>query len=164
MDNKKIQHYFLLALLLGVIVFVFFIFRPFIYTIILALVCVSVFEPIHQKILYILQGKKRLAALCATIIIIVIILVPFIFLGVKIFRETQQFFLIVGSEKDTFANITNNLVDSFQKYLPFDQKFSIDIEQYIKQWSAWLLDHLGYIFGSITKLLFNLKAEGNVYF
>ncbi len=135
-------------------VLVFFILRPLIYIIVLSLVCVTVFEPVHKKALYILH-HKGLAALCTTIAILVVILVPFIFLGIKVFEQAQQFFLIVGSEKDVFASITNNLLDSLYKYVPFGKNLSVDIEQYVGQGSVWLLDHLGYVFGSATKLLFN---------
>ena len=155
MDNKKVQHYFLLSFLLGALILVFFILRPFIYVIILALVCAIFFEPVHKKILHFLRNNRVLAALITTAIIVIIILLPFIFLGVKIFQEAQQFFLIVGSEKDDFANISNSLISSFQKNVPFGQMFSIDIEQYVRQWSGWLLSHLAYLFGSITKLAFN---------
>lgn len=155
MDNKKLQHYFLTVLIVGALVLTFFILRPFIYVIILALVCATVFEPVHQKVLSIFKNKKGLAALITTIIIIIVILVPFISLGILIFKEAQQFFLIINSDRDIFANVLNGLTESIQKNVPADQKLSIDIEQYIKQGLEWTLGHLGYVFGSITKLLFN---------
>lgn len=157
MDNKKIRHYFLLALLTGVIVFTFFILRPFLYVIILALVCAAIFEPIHKKIIYILQNRQGLAALATTTAIVIIILIPFIFLGIKVFGELQQFYSFIARNggKDSFINVFNGLISSFQEYFPLGQKFSIDIDQYVKQGSVWLLNHLGYIFGSTTKLLFN---------
>lgn len=157
MNNKESQRYFLLALILGVIVFTFFILRPLMYVIVLALVCAVVFEPIHQKMLYLLRNKQGLAALVTTTIIITTILVPFIFLGIKVFGEAQQFyfFLMTEGTKDAFMNISNNLLNSFHSYFPFGQEFSIDADQYIKQGLAWSLNHFGYVFGSITKLLFN---------
>lgn len=154
MDNKKLQHYFLLILLFLVAVLTFFILNPFIYVFVLALICTTVFEPIHQKIIYITQNKAWLSALLTTVLIIIIILVPFIFLGIKIFQEAQQFLTIIGGEKDVFANISYKLIGNFQEYFPFGQNFSIDIEQYIKQWSGWLISNLGYIFGSATRIIF----------
>jgi len=157
MDNKKLQHYFLLVLLLGVGIFAFFILRPFMYVIILALVCATIFQPIHQRIIYLLRNKHGLAALATTIVIVIIILIPFIVLGIKVFQEAQQFYSFVAKNggKDYFINISNSLISSFREYLPFGQKFSIDVDQYIEQGSIWLINHLGYIFGSTTKLLFN---------
>lgn len=160
MDNIKIQHYFLLAILSGVVFFTFFILRPFIYVVVLALVCVTVFHPIHQKVLYFLRNRQGLAALVTTVIIILTILVPFIFLGIKVFQEAQQSYLFVISDsgKGAFINIFNGSVSSFQKYVPLKQKFfidSIDLDQYIGQGLQWLINRFGYIFGSVTKLLFN---------
>ena len=92
MNNKTLQHYFLLTILSGVIILTFFILRPFIYVIILALMCATVFEPMHKKVLYLSRNNQGLAALATTIIIIIIILIPFIFLGIKVFGEVQQFY------------------------------------------------------------------------
>ena len=109
----------------------------------------------HQKILRLLRNKQSLSALLTTVIIIIIIIVPFIFLGIKIFGEAQQFFPIIGSEKDVFANTTHNVITELQKYVPFQQNISIDIEKYVRQGLEWLLGHFDNIFGSVIKLLFN---------
>lgn len=155
--DKKTQHHFLLVLLAGAFILAFFVLKPFLYLIILALVSAAIFAPVHQKILSFLRGHHALAALITTILIIIIILIPFIFLGIKIFREAQQFsiFLISGSGKDAIATISNDLTGYVQAYFTSDQQFSIDADHYIKQGLAWLVNHLGYIFSSITKLVFN---------
>ncbi|MSU54561.1 MAG: AI-2E family transporter [Candidatus Staskawiczbacteria bacterium] len=154
-ENKKLQHYFLLVILLGVLIFTFFILRPFLYVIILALVCATIFEPMHQKILRFLGDRKGLSAFFTTIIIIIIIIVPFIFLGIRVLEEAKQFFPIISSEKDVFANVANNVIAELQKYVPFQQNISIDIDQYARQGLEWLLGHFDNIFGSVLKLLFN---------
>src|SRR3989344_2526996 len=157
MNNKTLQHYFLLTILSGVIILTFFILRPFIYVIILALMCATVFEPMHKKVLYLSRNNQGLAALATTIIIIIIILIPFIFLGIKVFGEVQQFysFFANGNGKDAVISISNGLMNGLQKYFPFGQNISIDSNQYVEQGLLWLLNHLAYIFGSVTKLLFN---------
>src|SRR3989344_108791 len=104
MNNKQLQHYFLLGLIGGVGVLAFFIFRPFIPVVVLALVCASIFYPLHQKITRFLRNTGGWAALVTTTIIIIIILIPLFFLGFNIFKESQQFyfFLVDGSGKDIF--------------------------------------------------------------
>lgn len=157
MDNKKSQHYFLIALLIGTIILTFFILRPLIYDIILALVSAIIFQPFHRKVVSFFRNKKGLAALFTTICIIIIIMIPVIFLGFSVFQEARQFyfFLIKGSANDTFANISNSLTGSFQKYFPFEQTVFIDITKYIEQGLSWLINHLASIFGSVMNLLFN---------
>ncbi|MCX6720667.1 MAG: AI-2E family transporter [Candidatus Staskawiczbacteria bacterium] len=157
MNNKNLQHYFLLALLFGVLIFAFFILRPFIYAGILALVCAIIFQPIHQKILNFSRGRKGLAALFTTIVIVVTILIPVIFLGINIFKEAQQFyFFIIGdSGRNTFTSISNSLVSSYQKYFPFEKTLFIDVTKYIEQGLAWLLNHFSSTFSNALGLLFN---------
>lgn len=159
MDNKKLQHYFLVMLLLAVAIFAFLILYPFFYIIILSLVCAIIFWPIRKKINALLGNRQGLAALFTTIMIITIILCPLIFLGIQIFQEAQYFysFLTKDGAKDAVSNMFNSSLYSLQKYFPLQQEFSvhIDLDQYIKQGLLWLLSHLDNIFGSITKLLFN---------
>jgi predicted PurR-regulated permease PerM len=157
MNNKNLQHYFLLAILLGVLISTFFILRPFIYAGILALVCAVIFQPIYQKALNFFRGRKWISALLTTIVIVITILVPVIFLGINIFQETQQFyFFIIGDGgRDTFASVSNSLISSYQKYFPFEKTFFIDVTKYIEQGLTWLLNHLASTFGSALGLLFN---------
>ena len=81
MDNTKLKHYFLLTLMLGAGVISFFILRPFIYIVVLALVCAVIFDPIHRKILKLSLGNRTVAALVTTVLIIVIILIIFVLMG-----------------------------------------------------------------------------------
>jgi predicted PurR-regulated permease PerM len=157
MNNKNLQHYFLLVLLSVVIIFSFFILRPFIYAGILALVCATIFQPIYQKTMHFLRGRKRLSAVITTIIITITILVPVVFLGINIFEEAQQFyFFIIGdSGRDTFTSISNSLVNSYQKYFPFEETLFIDVTKYIEQGLVWLLNNFGSIFSDAIGLLFN---------
>src|SRR3989344_4460529 len=157
MDHKKLQQYFLLAMLAGVIVCAFFILRPFIYVVILALVFATIFYPVHRRVLRFLGNRRGLAALMTTIIIIIVIVIPSTLLGIKIFKEAQEFyfFLTHNGSKDIVVNIVNDVLSAFKPYLPAGQEFAISTDQYVKQGLSWLLSHLGYAFGSITKMTFN---------
>ncbi|OGZ69485.1 MAG: hypothetical protein A3D44_03645 [Candidatus Staskawiczbacteria bacterium RIFCSPHIGHO2_02_FULL_42_22] len=157
MDNKKIRHYFLLTLLGGAIIATFFVLRPIMYATILALVCAIVCYPVHQKILHLAGNRQRLAALVTTLLIVVIVLVPLIFLGIKVFAEAQQLYLFLarGTGKHALVNISEGLLHGLKNYVPFGQWASADIDQYVQQGLRWLLNHLGYIFGSAAKLLLN---------
>lgn len=156
MNNKQLGHYFLLALLFGSIVLTFFILRPFLYVIILAIMCAIVFHPLQQKILHMVRSQA-FAALLTTIIVVVVIVVPFVLLGIKIFQEARDYyaFLVYSADKNTIIIVVREITHTIQQFIPLDQSFSIDINQYSKQGLAWLLNHLGFVFGSITKLVFH---------
>ena len=146
--------YFLLVILAGTFVLVFFIFRPFLYALALAMVFATVFQPVYKKIVGFTRGRRGLSALATILIVVAFIFPPLIFLGIQIFQETQQLYssLAEGGWGNAVLNIFNGLRDSFQKYFPATQEFSLNIDQYLKQGLIWLLQHLGSIFGSFAKM------------
>lgn len=157
MNERKSQLYFLLAALVGIFILAFFIFRPFLYALALAMVFAAVFQPVYKKIVKFTRGWRGISALITLLIVVVLIFTPLIFLGVQIFQEAQQLYssLAVGGGKNVVLNISNGLQGNFQKYLPVTQEFSLDIDQYLKQGLSWLLQHLASIFGSFAKMAIN---------
>ncbi|MEK7149882.1 MAG: AI-2E family transporter [Patescibacteria group bacterium] len=153
-NDRKPQLYFLIAILAGTFVLTFFIFRPFLYALALAAVFAIVFQPIYQKIVGFVRGRQGLAALATILIVVVFVFTPLIFLGIQIFQEAQQlyFSLAENGGKDAVLNIFNGLLNSFQKYFPAAQEFSVNINQYFKQGLSWLLQHLGSVFSSFAKM------------
>lgn len=154
MNDRKPQLYFLLIILAGTFVLAFFIFRPFLYALTLAMVFAIVLQPVYQKILRMTYGRQGLSALAATLLFVIFIFTPLIFLGVQIFQEAQQvyFSLIENGGGNAVLSIFNGLLDSFQNYFPAQQKFSLNIDQYLKQGLSWLIQHIGSIFGSFAKM------------
>ncbi len=155
MHNQKPQFYFLLAILAGICVLTFFIFRPFLYALVLAAIFAVAFQSIYQKIIILVRGWKGLAAFITILIAVIFIFTPLIFLGIQIFQEAQQLylFLIDGSGKDTVLNIFNSLTENLQKYFPNAKEFSLNIDQYFKQILSWLIQHLGAVFSSFAKIM-----------
>lgn len=154
MSDRKPQLYFLLILLAGIFVLAFFIFKPFLYALALAMVFSTVLQPVYQKIVGFTRGRQGLAALATILVVIIFIFAPLIFLGIQIFQEAQQLYSSLAEDggKDAILNIFNGLLDSFQKYFPATQEFSVNIDQYFKQGLSWLIQHLGSVFGSFAKM------------
>ncbi len=155
MNYPKSELYFLLILLAGIFVLAFFIFKPFLYALILAMVFATVLQPVYQKIVEFTRGRQGLSALATIVIVIVFIFTPLIFLGIQIFQEAQQlyFSLTDGGGKDAILNVFNILIDKLQEYFPATQEFSVNVDQYLKQGLGWLLQHLGAVFGSFAKIM-----------
>jgi predicted PurR-regulated permease PerM len=135
--------YFLLAALIGTFVLSFFIFRPFLYALVLAMIFAVVFQPIYQKIKTFVRGQQGLAALVTILIVVVFIFTPLVFLGIQLFKEAEQlyFSLANGGGKDVILNILNNLRSDF------------NIDQYLKQGLDWLIQRLGSIFSGFAKIM-----------
>ncbi|MDP3284822.1 MAG: AI-2E family transporter [Desulfobacterales bacterium] len=158
MRNQKPQFYYMLALLTGAILIVFFIFRPLLYALIIAMVFKVLFQPVHKRVLRITREREGMAALITAVIIVIIILVPVILLGMQIFNEAQLLYVSIteGGGKDNLFNTVRKLVIYIQRFLPAQIKFSANFDQYLKQGIDWLVQHLGDIFSNFAKILLNL--------
>src|SRR3989338_8534622 len=110
MNYQKTELYFLFALLVGISFLTFFIFKPFLYTLILAMIFVAVFAPVHKKVLALVRERRGLAALLTTIFILVIILVPVTLLGSQIFKESTQLYSSLVDNGDA-ASLSRGLED-----------------------------------------------------
>jgi len=158
-DLHKPQSRFLLVSLAAAAILIFFIFRPFLFSLILAVIMAVIFQPLYQRILRITRQHEGLAAIVTTLLIIIFILTPLTFLGVQILREAQQLysFLTENSSKDVVFNIFKNLIDKAQLMFPGakDFSFNFNTDQYLKNGTTWLLQNLGAIFSNLARLLVN---------
>jgi predicted PurR-regulated permease PerM len=156
-NNNKPQFYYMLALLSGAILVAFYIFRPFLYTLITAIVFTVVFQPVHQWVLKNTRQRRGIAALITTVIVISIGLLPFVFLGIQIFREAQELYSSVtaGGGKDNILNAVKEITDYLQKYIPVPMEFSLDFDKYIEHGLDWLLGNIGSVFSNLAKIILN---------
>ncbi len=157
MNNRKPQFYYLLALLSGALLLAFFIFRPFLYTLIFAVIVTVVFQPVHKRVLGSTRQRRGIAALVTAIIIITIVLVPVLLLGIQIFQEAQQLYSSVteGGGKDNILNAVKEITVHLQKYIPVPIDFSLNFDKYLEQGLGWLLENIGGVFSNIAKMLLN---------
>ena len=154
-NRQKSELYFLLVLLAGIFILAFFIFKPFFYALILAIVFAIVFEPVHKKILAITHERKGLSALLATVSVLIIVVAPIIFLGIQIFQEAAGLYFSLtqnGGATDLSRGV-EDVVQSIKNFLPMSVEFSVDVNQYLKQGLSWLLEHLGSLFSNAAKAM-----------
>lgn len=154
MDSKKPQIYFLLILLAATAILSFFILRPFLFAFVLALVFAVIFRPLHQKMLKYTFKHEALAAFITTIIIVILIFAPLIFLGAQILQELKDLYLsLAGGGKDNIFNAINKLAAASHRYFPNTQDISASLDQYLKQGLSWLLSNLGAVFSNFAKMI-----------
>jgi len=158
MNNRNPQIYYLLALLSGAILLAFFIFRPFLYTLITAIAFTVVFQPVHQRVLGITRQRQGIAALITAVIIITVVLVPVVLLGIQIFQEAQQLYSSVteGGGKDNILNAVKEITDYLQKYIPVPIEFSLNFDKYLEHGLDWLLGNIGSVFSNFAKITLKL--------
>ncbi|OHA97733.1 MAG: hypothetical protein A3E32_00965 [Candidatus Zambryskibacteria bacterium RIFCSPHIGHO2_12_FULL_38_37] len=157
MKHSKTELYFLITLLSGIFILSFFIFKPFIFALILAIVFATVFDPIHKKALIITRERKGLAALLTTFFVLVVVVVPLIFLGIQIFQEATELysFLIENSGEVDISSNASLAIQNLTSFSPARVN-SLDVNLYLKQGLNWLLQHLGPLFAGFAKVIISI--------
>lgn len=162
MNNQRLQPYFLFALLTGVFVLLFFVFRPFLSPLLLAIVFAVVFQPFYEKLLSYLGNKQSLTAFFTAIIIIACIFIPVSILGKQIFNEAKELYISIveGNSKVSYDNAVNIFAETIEDFVPGVNNLSDDIsntiDSYLKDGLEWITSSIGSAFGSITVLLIDL--------
>ncbi|KKR31724.1 MAG: hypothetical protein A2860_01145 [Candidatus Levybacteria bacterium RIFCSPHIGHO2_01_FULL_37_33] len=157
MKHSKTELYFLITLLSGIFILSFFIFKPFIFALILAIVFATVFDPIHKKALIITRERKGLAALLTTFFVLVVVVVPLIFLGIQVFQEATELysFLIENSGEVDISSNASLAIQNLTSFSPARVN-SLDVNLYLKQGLNWLLQHLGPLFAGFAKVIISI--------
>lgn len=157
MDNQKPHFYFLAVLLAGSLTLIFFIFRPFIYTLIFSVVFAVVFQPVYKYFFGLTKQRSGLSALITTTLVISILLVPIILFGIQILNEAQQLYVSIaqGSTKKSVHDVMNMLIENIGKFLPAVKDFKLDIDMYLKEGLGLVLKQIGGFFSNAAKLMIN---------
>lgn len=158
MHHHKSELYFLLAILTGVFVLVFFVFKPFLYALILAMVFTTVFAPIHKKLLVLTHENKGLSALLSTIAVLIVVIVPITLIGAQVFQEATQLYMSLiqnGGAAELTLSI-KNIVANLQGIFPATVDVSADVNQYVEQGLNWLIQHLGPLFKNVAIALLDV--------
>ena len=158
MKHHKSELYFLLALLIGVMILSFFIFKPFIFVALLAIFIATVFSPLYQKVLILTRGNRGVGALLTILLVVVIIIIPITFLVTQILKEATQLYqyLLSNEGASTFSISMNKVLEKVGKFMPVPAGSSLDIHYYIKQGLDWLLPRLTTVVSDIARVVINV--------
>ncbi|MCX6754686.1 MAG: AI-2E family transporter [Candidatus Nomurabacteria bacterium] len=154
MNNQKSEFYFLFTLLLIVFILVFFVFKPFIYPIILAVVFTTVFGSIHNKVLYITKQNKGLSAFITTLIVIITVITPFVLFSNQIFKEATILYSSIvnnGGLSNLSVFITSKL-HILEKNIPIPVDISFSFDEYLKSVLNWFINNTGSLFSNIISI------------
>jgi predicted PurR-regulated permease PerM len=162
MNAITLRPYFLMTLLAVSSVVTFFIFRPFIVVLVLAIVFAVVLQPLYRGVLRRMSALPGLAALITIIISVICILIPLTFITVQITDEAQHLYAsISGGGGETYLNtVIKSVSDLAGQYAPglalSGEDLSASVDQYVKDGLAWTVQNLGGAFGGIARLLLSL--------
>jgi predicted PurR-regulated permease PerM len=159
MQREILQRYFLLALLSGSLFLAVLIIIPFFAPLALAAVATVIIYPLYSFFLRKVRGRQNLAVFITMLLVIVCIVVPLFFLGVRVFHESQGLYSSLSQGDglvylDATIGRVQNVVGSYLPNTgttPFT--LSENIDAYTKQGLSLIISHLGDLFSSITSLL-----------
>jgi predicted PurR-regulated permease PerM len=153
MNRGASQLYFLLAIIGGILILSFFIFKPFIYTLALAVIFATICEPIERRITKHLNGREGWGAFLTVLLVIIFIIVPLMFLGFQIFQEAQT--LYTSFTEIAEGEVAQNKFNELLNRIPYVGELSIDVNPYLKQGLSFTIGHLDSVFKSIATILLN---------
>lgn len=156
------QQYFLIALLAAAGILVFYIARPFIAPLALGAIFAVVLQPIYSHLVHRLKGSESLAALATVLIFMVLIMIPFVFFGARIFSESQNLYVSVASG-EWRAGLDSAIASAgpwLEQYVPDASttltEISASIDEYARAGLSWLISHLGVAFSGVSAFLLSL--------
>jgi predicted PurR-regulated permease PerM len=157
MTKKQTEMYFLLGLLVIIFTISFFIFRPFIYALILALVFATIFDPVQSRFLGLFRGRHGLSALSSTLFILFVFIVPLSLLGTQIFREASSLYysLIASGSTPNLSLQIQDVLSNAKDFLPLPDSWSVNVNDYLEIGLGWFVERLGPIFTNVAKAVLN---------
>ena len=153
-QQSKNHNTFLLVLLSAVALVVFFMIRPYIGTLLLALSFVILFQPAHKKILRITGYRESLAASVSMLCILILILLPLFFIGLRIIDETRQLNKTLNqNNNDVVVLAISHVRNSIEHLAP---GVIVDFNGLTRTVLTWITQNLESIFSSFLTTLVNL--------
>lgn len=155
--RSRIQIGFFAALLLGVLLLNYFIFAPYVSVLFLAAIFVVVFQPVHRRLHAFLGGRRNTTSALSTLVVVLAILIPISFFGFLLFKDAQEFYNEVASERLESGVIPaglDKLEMAIQSFVP--EGVDVNVSHYFQSMVRNLLQSLGGFFTGIVMLIFEL--------
>jgi len=150
MQTKIIERYFFFGLLLAVLVFTFFIFKPFWIVLILGISFSIVLYPVYAWL------KKRmpnwLSAFLTVLFLVIIICGPLLGIGAIVFNQSQDVYNSVVNSGNAGPFITS-MGDKINNILP--EGITFDINAKVASFISFLSDNITKIFSTTLSTLFS---------
>ncbi|MFA7201737.1 MAG: AI-2E family transporter [Candidatus Paceibacterota bacterium] len=152
MQNKSAfnaQEIFFIALIAIVGVGSFFVFKPYLYSILFALIVAIAIEPLYNYLVKLFRNHTSIASLISILLVIFIVAIPVGFFGWKIVEGVQDLYVSLTAQS------TISLAQSIQEILPnFITKLSPHIAQsidgYIQQALSFVMQNVGPVFSGLV--------------
>lgn len=152
MSQKTIQLSFFALFTTGLLVILFFIFKPYLGVIFLASVLAITFYPWYQKLVEKFGGRKSLASLTTTLLVLVFIIIPVAVLSVFLLKEAADLYnsMAMGNSFQSLISGVNAVIERVNSLLPFEALSpDINFELYARNVLNWIIGHFDSVFAAV---------------
>lgn len=145
MTSNRLQQYFFLFLFLGILALVLFIFKPFLAPLLIAGMLAIVFSKLYERMRKFVRGRDVVASLITTFTVVLIIVIPLTFFGVRFVDEATGVYVELSGGGGT--QFIENIANVIERYVQsIDPRFSIDVQGYSTLVINWVVSNLGVVF------------------
>ena len=153
MNSRKVELTFFFLLVGIVTALSFFIFKPYLGALFVAVVFAIVFRSVYE---WLLKKVKRegLASLLTLFILCLVILIPATLFGFFIFDDAQDLYQAAGTGAPILQRLDQALMpieNYVQKIIP---SFDINVSSYLHATLSFLVDNLGSVFSRAVGMVF----------
>jgi len=150
MTYNQLQLYFFLTLLAGNLVLSFFLFKPFLGALVLAATFAVIFDPLYRQLRTAVRYES-LAAILTIAIVVIIVIAPLIWFGLQIFNQARDLYIEVARNNTDFTTQLTQIGE--ERVASIFPRLTVNVNEYIRQGTSWLLQHLGTVFSSATQMV-----------
>jgi len=152
-STRKIELSFFAILAVAAAALTFFIFKPYLGALFVALVFAIVFRPLFEAIRTKVK-RDALASLITLALLFLVVLIPATLFGFFIFDDAQELYRSAGSE----TTLTDRLERSLSPIETYVQAiipgFEIRISEYTNAALSFMIDNLGSVFTRVVGMVF----------
>lgn len=158
MLQAKSQLKFFAILALIVLSLAFFIVKPYLASVFLAIVFVVVFYPVHKFISKILHGRKNLSSLLSTFLVLLVIFIPVGFFGFLVFQEARTIYEDGLQSGTALVSVDKFMVDFEEKVnnifpgVNVEIRHFTEVEELVQQGLSVVVNYFNKILTSFLRL------------
>lgn len=135
----------------------FFIFKPFLTALALALTAAVVFFPVYKYILARVKGARSFASLATIVLIFILIITPLTLVGIQLVQEASSLYgsMLVSGNSNIFTDWLASASASLSPFFPGLENASLNLSGYTQKGLSLLLANALPIFSNMATLLLN---------
>jgi predicted PurR-regulated permease PerM len=152
MSQKTIQLSFFVVLTLCLLILLFFVLKPYLGVFFVSGIFAVVFYPLYEKLIGKFNGRKKIAALTTTLLVLVFVIIPIAILSAFLLREAVNLYgsIALDGGSQNFISQTNALVQKLNSLFPSGAVNSqINLELYARNMLSWIIGHFNSIFAAV---------------